>query len=151
GPLEALGPVSRRAAVGHSPGGLLPPGDGLGVLSPRPRTCPRVSLGRGRPPRPFRQSPARLLCRGALERARPHPQGAPLRPDRTPGEPRRGREGVLLLPRRHTDPLIYACAVQVLAAGVPVRVAARGESAPRTRAPGVRASRHRDLRRRSLL
>ena len=56
---------------------------------------------------------AALLRARALERARPDPQGAALRPDRPRGQPRRGRQGVLLLPRRHADPLLHAGALQV--------------------------------------
>ena len=65
-----------------------------------------------------------LLRARALERARSHPQGAALRPDRPRGQPRRGRQGVLLLPRRHADPLVHAGALQVPAARVPLRAAA---------------------------
>ena len=42
----------------------------------------------------------------AVERRRPDPQGADVRPDERRGQPRRGREGVLLLPRRHADELV---------------------------------------------
>ena len=43
--LEALGPLSLRAAVGHGARGLLPGRRLLGILSPRPRPQPRLSLG----------------------------------------------------------------------------------------------------------
>ncbi len=117
------------------------------------RACALASLpvGRGRPPRHLRQSPAPLLRPRALERARPHPEGAALRPHRARGQPRRGRQGVLLLPRRHAHPLLHAGALQVPAAGVPVRAPGRGERAARAREARVRAPRHRHLRRRPLL
>ena len=89
-----------------------------------------------------------VLRARALERARPDPQGAPLRPDRPGRQPRRGRQGVLLLPRLHADALLHEGALQVPAGGVPVR---RGSSR-RTRRrgkdrPGVRARGHGRLRR----
>ena len=63
--------------------------------------------------RDLRRPPAPLLRARALERARPDPQGAPVRPHRARGQPRRGRQGVLLLPRRHADPLLHEGALQV--------------------------------------
>ena len=45
--------------------------------------------------------------------ARPDPQGAAVRPDRPRGQPRRGREGVLLLPRLDADALVHEGALQV--------------------------------------
>ena len=55
----------------------------------------------------LRPPPAPLLRPGAVERARPDPQGAPVRPDRQRGQPRRGRQGVLLLPRLDADALLH--------------------------------------------
>ena len=43
------------------------------------------------------------------------------------GQPRRGRQGVLLLPRRHADALVHAVPLQVPAGGVPVRRPRRDE------------------------
>ena len=51
----------------------------------------------------------------------PDPEGAALRPDRHRGQPRRGRQGVLLLPRLDADALLHEGALQVPAARVPVR------------------------------
>ena len=45
-----------------------------------------------------------LLRPRALERQRPDPQGAAFRSDRSRRQPRRGRQGGLLLPRRHAHP-----------------------------------------------
>ncbi len=70
--------------------------------------------------------PAVLRAR-ALERPRPDPQGAPVRPDRSRGQPRRGRQGVLLLPRLHADALLHEGALQVSAGGVSLRTAGRGK------------------------
>ena len=53
------------------------------------------------------------LCLGAraLERARPDPQGADLRADRRAGQPRRGRQGVLVVPRRAAQPRLEPLAL----------------------------------------
>ena len=53
------------------------------------------------------------LCLGAraVERRGPDPQGAHLRAHRTRGQPRRGRQGVLVVPRRHAQPLLDAVAL----------------------------------------
>ena len=45
--------------------------------------------------------------RRPVERPRPDPEGTALRPDRTRGQSRRGRQGVLLLPRLHADALLH--------------------------------------------
>ena len=95
-----------------------------------------------------------LLCfaRRAVERTRSDPQGAPLRPDQQRGQPRRGRQGVLLLPRQHADPRVREDALQVSAGGVPVRASWSTENRRRSRSESrVRADRHRRLRRGPLL
>ena len=43
----------------------------------------------------------------------PDPERAPVRAHRQRGQPRRGRQGVLLLPRQHADPLVHAVSLQV--------------------------------------
>ena len=96
----ALGAVPHRAAVGHGARGLQRRRRRLGLLPARPRPLARLPLERGRPGRHLRRPAAALLRAGALERPRPDPQGAALRPDRPRGQPRRGRQGVLLLPRQ---------------------------------------------------
>ena len=65
--------------------------------------------------------------------ARPDPQGADLRPHRRRGQPRRGRQGVLVVPRLHADPLVDALALPLPAGRVPLRRARRREPAPRPR------------------
>ena len=50
-----------------------------------------------------------LLRVRRVERRRPDPQGADVRPDQRRGQPRRGRQGVLLLPRRHADASYLKC------------------------------------------
>ena len=150
--LEALGAVPLRAAVGHGARGLLAERRRLGVLPARSRAQPRLPLGRGRPARDLRSRvPGRLRAR-AVERARSDPQGAAVRADRPRGQSRRGRQGAVLLPRRHADALVREGAVQVSAGarsrtrGSSTRTGGAAESEPR-----VRARRHRRVRRRPLL
>ena len=71
---------------------------------------------------------APVLRPRALERQRPDPEGAPLRPHELRGQPRRGRQGVLVGARLHAHALVDAVALQVPAARVPVRAT----SSPRT-------------------
>src|SRR5207249_12298640 len=97
----------------------------LGILSPRPGAQPRVPLGRGRAPRPHGPRVPPLLRGRALERSRPDPEGAALRPHRPRGQPRRGREGVLLLPRRDAHLLVSEGPLQVPAARLSLRLARR--------------------------
>ena len=80
----------------------------LGLLPARPRAVDApiggtrtASAGISRP------APAHLLRPRAVERARSDPEGAAVRPDRQRGQPRRGRQGVLLLPRHHADALVH--------------------------------------------
>ena len=60
-----------------------------------------------------------------------------LTPER--GQPRRGRQGVLLLPRQHADALLHEVPLQVPAGRVPLRPADRGEPAGE-RPPGRSSS-----------
>ena len=57
------------------------------------------------------------------------------------GEPRRRRQGILLLPRRHADPLLHEDALQVSAGRVSVRRPGRGERQAQPVAAGVRTVR----------
>ena len=61
-----------------------------------------------------------LLCfaLASLERQRSDPQGAAVRPDQQRGQSRRGREGVLLLPRLDADALVHEVSLQVSAGRV---------------------------------
>ena len=97
--LEEVGAVSQRTPVGHGARGLQRIGRRLELLHPRSRPLPRLPLGRRRHRRHLRRQAAPLLQPGPVERQGSHPQGAALRADQQPGQPRRGREGVLLLPR----------------------------------------------------
>ena len=146
GLLEALGTLPERAPVGDGARGLQPPRQCLGGLPPRSRPVARVPVGRGRARRHLGQSPAPLLRGGPLERPRPHPEGAAVRPDRQRGQPRGGRQGVLLLPRLHADPLVHEVPLQVPAGRVPLRASGGGEPVAGARGARVRAGGHRGLR-----
>jgi hypothetical protein len=50
--------------------------------------------------------------RGAVEWARPHSEGALIRADQQREQPRRGRQGVLLLYRQHPDALVHEVSLQ---------------------------------------
>ena len=101
--LAALGHVRQRPRVGNRAGGLQRRRQRLGLLPPRPRPQPRLPLERGRPRRLLRSRSASVSCGGVVERARPDPEGAAVRPLEPRGQPRRGRQGVLLLSRQHAD------------------------------------------------
>ncbi len=140
-PLEPLGPVPVRAGLGHGARGLQRGRGRLGLLSPRPRALARLPLERRRARRDLRPPPARLLRARALEREGPDPQGAALRPDELRGQPRRGRQGVLVLPRLDADALVHEVPVQVPAGGIPVPAAAsRRTAGARSRSPSTSCS-----------
>ena len=108
-------------------------------------------MGRGRPRRDLRRPAAPVLRPRPLERAGPHPQGARVRPHQQRGEPRRGRQGVLLLPRLDADPLVHEVPLQVPAARVPLPGPPGDEPAADAGGARVRARRHGGLRRRPVL
>ena len=134
--------------MGHGARGLLGRRRLLGLLPARPRPQPGLPLGRGRPARHLRPRVPAVLRARAVERARPDPQGAALRPDRPRGQPRRGRQGVLLLPRLDADALVHEGALQVPAgASSPTRGCVEENRRRGRRRARVRARRHRRLRR----
>ena len=128
--LEEVGALPERAPVGHRARGLQPVRPRLGLLPPRPGALTRLPVGRRRPGRVLRRQAAALLRDRALERERPDPQGAALRPDQQRGESRRRRQGVLLLPRQHAHPLVHEVPVQVPAARLPLQPHRGHERAP---------------------
>src|SRR5439155_18481433 len=83
--LEALGALSRRAAMGHGARGLLRGRDLLGIFPPRPRPQPRLSLGRGWAARHLRSRRPALLRIGALEWSGSDLEGAFVWLDQRPG------------------------------------------------------------------
>ena len=149
--LAALGPVPQRARLGHRARGLQRRAATPGSFFPHDHARSRAYRWNEDGLGGHLRRPADALLRArVLERPRPDPQGADLRPHRARGQPRRGRQGVLVVPRLDADALVDALALHVPAGRVPVR---RGSS-PRTRArgkrrPRVRAPRHRRLRRRA--
>ena len=68
----------------------------------------------------FRRPATAVFRAGALERQGPDSQGAAVWSDQQRGEPRRGRQGVLLLSRLDADPLVHEVSLQVSAVGVSV-------------------------------
>ncbi len=127
--VEGVGPVPQRAPVGHGARGLQRRRRRLELLPPRPGPLARLPLGRGRDRRDLRRAPAAVPGAGAVERRRPDPQGADVRPHQRRGQPRRGRQGVLVLPRQHPDALLPEVPVQVPPARVPLRGPGRHQRA----------------------
>ena len=119
--------------MGHRPRGLQRERRRLELLPSRPRAIARLPLGRRRTRGLFRSEAAAVFRGRALERERPDSQGAPLWPQQRRRQPRRGREGVLLLSRFHADPFVHEVAVQISARGVPVRTISIQSNARRTR------------------
>src|ERR1044072_1745460 len=74
----------------------------------------------------------------ALALTRSDPQRAAVWPDRQRGEPRRRREGVLLLRGLHAHALLHEIPLQIPAGGVSVRLAGGRETAPRGGRQGMR-------------
>ena len=107
-----------------------------------------LPVGRGRHRRHQRRPATPVLRRGAVERARPDPQGAPLRADQQRRQPRRGREGVLLLRRQRADALLSAIPLQVPAGRRTRTRIWSGPNAARSRLePEYELARHRRVRR----
>ena len=150
-PLVRVGPLPLRARVGHRARGLQRARRRVELVPPRPRAVARLPLERGRDGRPLRHPPRAVPGPVAVERRRPDPQGADVRPDRSGGQPRRGRQGVLVVPRRPAEPLAAALALPLPAGRLPLPAPHRRERAPRPRGPRVRAHRHGRLRGRPVL
>ena len=112
--------VRQRAAVGHGPRGLQPGRGGVGLPAARSRPVPRLPVGRGRAGRVLRRRAAAVPGPGPVERPRPDPEGAGLRADRRAGQPRRGRQGVLVVPGRDPQPRLEPVALPLPAGRVPV-------------------------------
>ena len=151
GSVASLGALPERAAVGDGPGGPRPGRQHLGGVPLRPGGLPGLPVGRGRAGGHQRRQAAAVPVAGPVERARPDAQGAAVRPHQLPGQPRRGRQGVLLLPRRDADVVVPEDALQVPAARVPLRRPGRDQRGAGEDRARIRAGRHRDLRRQPLL
>ena len=116
--LEPLGAIPGGARLGHGARRLQRRRRRVELLPARSRPLARLSLERRRPRRHLRPAPISVLRAGAVERPRSDSQGAAVWPDRQRGQPRRGRQGVLLLPRQHADALVHEISLQVSAGGV---------------------------------
>ncbi len=149
--LAAVGALRGRARLGHGARGLQRERRRLGLFRARPGALARLPLERGRPRGHLRRGAAAVFRARAVERQGPDAEGARVRPHGQRGQPRRGRQGVLLLPRRHAEPQLPALPLQVSAGAVSVRGAGRGERAPLAGRAGVHAAGHRRLRREPLL
>ena len=146
------GPYLAERAWGTVREDYSPDGDAWEHLRPRSGALARLSLERGRPGRHLRRAAAAVLRAGAVERPRPDPEGARIRPHRQPGQPRRGRQGVLLLPRR--DALATAsCAIStsIRRREYPYQLAGGRERAPQPQRPALHSARHRRVQRQPLL
>ena len=146
-----MGPLSERAAMGHCPRGLQHRRQRLGLFHPRPGAIARLSLGRGRTRRDLRRPSVPVLRAGTLERQGSDSQGTDIRPDEQRSEPRRGRQGVLLLSRFDADALVHEIPVQVSAGVLSLRQARRDEQETHPERFRIRAARYGHLRRRPLL
>ena len=151
-PLEEMGPVPQRAPVGHGARGLQRARQRVGLLPARSRAQPRVSLGRGRPRRHSAITSSGCASSLALWNGRD-----PILKERlfglTNGEGNHGEDVKELYYYLDATPthsylkMLYKYPQREY----PVRRARRGESPPRHGRAGVRAARHRRVRRRPLL
>ena len=105
-PWKAWGPYLSERQWGTVREDYSAGGDAWNYFTPRPGALARVPLGRGRHRRDLRRPPAAVPGARAVERRRPDPQGADVRAHQQRGQPRRGRQGVLVLPRQHADALL---------------------------------------------
>ena len=83
--------------MGNRPRGLQRRRRRVGIVHPRPGSLTGLPMERGRARRHLRRRPDVVHGVRLLERTRPDPEGAALRPHRARGQPRRGRQGVLVL------------------------------------------------------
>ncbi len=118
--LVPVGPVRERTPVGHRAGGLQRRRRRLDLSPTRPRPFSRLPVGRGRHGRLLRRGAAALPGPGAVERSRPDPQGADVRADRRAGQPRGGRQGVLVVPGRRPEPRLEPLALPLPAGRLPL-------------------------------
>src|SRR5580700_3000626 len=95
--LEPLGSLSFRACLGNGARGLQRRWRCVELPSSRSRPFACVSLERGRHSWHLRPAPISLFCCGSLERTRSYSEGTAVWPGWSRREPRRGRQGILLL------------------------------------------------------
>ena len=115
--LVRLGSVPGRTAVGHGARGLLRRWRRLAITFPHDQARSRAyRWGEDGMLGICDDHASPVLWRWRCGMARPDRQGTPLRTGQQRGQSRRGRQGVLLLSRRHADALLSESAVQVSAA-----------------------------------
>ena len=107
----------------------------LDLLPARPCAQPRLPLGRGWAAGDHGPRMPALLRARPVERTRPDPQRAVVRLERRRGQPRRGREGGVFLPRLDPHPLLFQGALQVSAGRVSLRAARGRKPTPHPRRP----------------
>ena len=93
----------------------------------------------------LRRQATAVLRAGVVERARPDPERAAVRAHQQRGEPWRGRQGILFLPRQHADALLHEVPLQVPAAGVSLPGPDRDQPEQIAGRVRVRAARHRHI------
>ena len=149
-PVVPVGSLRGRAGVGHGARGLQRRRRRVVVFPARSRPFAGLPLERGRDGRAVRRVRADVPRAGAVERPRPDPQGADVRPREQRGQPRRGRQGLLVVPRRAAVERLAALALPLPAGRVPVRRARPRQSRTLEARGRVRAARHGRVRRRLL-
>ena len=138
------GPYLSERAVGHRARGLQRERRRLGLLPARPRAVARLPLERGRPAAASATATSGICFALALWNGQD-----PILKERlfgltnSRGQSRRGRQGVLLLPRRHAHALVLEDALQVPSVRVPLRAARRGKPPARPARPRAGAGRSR--------
>ena len=111
--LEALGSLSGASGSGARCGRITATTATPGTTSPMIRPGPARIAG-ARMDWPESATTTRCCAlRWRSGTAGSDPQGAAVRPDQQRGQSRRGRQGVLLLPRQHADSLLHEVPVQV--------------------------------------
>src|SRR5947209_19891008 len=109
----------------------------MGLSAARSGPLQGLSLGRGRHRGILRSLPDPVLVARTVERTRPDSERALLRRRSKRRKSRRGREGVLLLPRRRAEPRLSAHALQISAALFPVLTTRRRKPPARHLRSGV--------------
>ncbi len=134
-------PCARTTAPTATPGGIF-----------RSITCAHAPTARTRTAwRASATASSASVSRSRLERTRPRPEGVHLRPKRAGGQSRRGRQGILMVSRRDADLLLAALALSLPTSRISLCAPAAEERQPHKGPAGIRASRRRRVRRRSIL
>ena len=152
-PVVPVGPVPGRAGVGLGPRGLQRRRRRLELRSRTTTPVPGPTAGT-RTGWPGCRDVFNRLCLGLAlwNGARPDPQGADVRADEQRGQPRRGRQGLLVVPRRAAERAPgCAGATTTRRRAFPYEDLIEENARPVQVRARVRAARHGRLRRRPLL